>query len=209
MFARFGVFGPIDLVVSGINPGANVGRADLPLRHGRRGADSTQRQRQRRCRQPGGRRLRRRGTGLGRDDPRPALADAPPTSRRSSSASSSPRRRPNPSSSTSTCPTCRSTRSRGWRHAAVAATPPRAIAVGAARADQGHGGLLRHPHGVRRPDHRPVRHRQRGDRARRGGDHLPQPAAPRATRRPRPASTTPSTRCSCADRAGQRSADRA
>ena len=27
MFARFGVFGPIDLVVSGINPGANVGRA--------------------------------------------------------------------------------------------------------------------------------------------------------------------------------------
>jgi 5'-nucleotidase len=27
MFARFGVFGPIDLVVSGINPGANVGRS--------------------------------------------------------------------------------------------------------------------------------------------------------------------------------------
>jgi 5'-nucleotidase len=27
LFARFGVFGPIDLVVSGINPGANVGRA--------------------------------------------------------------------------------------------------------------------------------------------------------------------------------------
>lgn len=27
MFARLGVFGPIDLVVSGINPGANVGRA--------------------------------------------------------------------------------------------------------------------------------------------------------------------------------------
>lgn len=27
MFARFGLFGPIDLVVSGINPGANVGRA--------------------------------------------------------------------------------------------------------------------------------------------------------------------------------------
>jgi 5'-nucleotidase len=27
MFARFGVFGPIDLVVSGINPGANVGPA--------------------------------------------------------------------------------------------------------------------------------------------------------------------------------------
>jgi 5'-nucleotidase len=27
MFARFGVFGPVDLVVSGINPGANVGRA--------------------------------------------------------------------------------------------------------------------------------------------------------------------------------------
>jgi 5'/3'-nucleotidase len=27
MFARFGVFGAIDLVVSGINPGANVGRA--------------------------------------------------------------------------------------------------------------------------------------------------------------------------------------
>lgn len=27
MFARMGVFGPIDLVVSGINPGANVGRA--------------------------------------------------------------------------------------------------------------------------------------------------------------------------------------
>lgn len=27
MFARFGVFGKIDLVVSGINPGANVGRA--------------------------------------------------------------------------------------------------------------------------------------------------------------------------------------
>ncbi len=27
VFARFGVFGPIDLVVSGINPGANVGRA--------------------------------------------------------------------------------------------------------------------------------------------------------------------------------------
>ena len=38
MFARFGVFGPIDLVVSGINPGANVGRADLPLRNGRSGA---------------------------------------------------------------------------------------------------------------------------------------------------------------------------
>jgi len=27
MFARLGVFGPIDLIVSGINPGANVGRA--------------------------------------------------------------------------------------------------------------------------------------------------------------------------------------
>ena len=27
MFARLGVFGPIDLVVAGINPGANVGRA--------------------------------------------------------------------------------------------------------------------------------------------------------------------------------------
>ena len=27
MFARLGVFGPVDLVVSGINPGANVGRA--------------------------------------------------------------------------------------------------------------------------------------------------------------------------------------
>jgi 5'-nucleotidase len=27
LFARFGVFGPIDLVVSGVNPGANVGRA--------------------------------------------------------------------------------------------------------------------------------------------------------------------------------------
>lgn len=27
MFARFGVFGPVDLVVSGINPGANVGRS--------------------------------------------------------------------------------------------------------------------------------------------------------------------------------------
>lgn len=27
MFARFGIFGPIDLVVSGINPGANVGRS--------------------------------------------------------------------------------------------------------------------------------------------------------------------------------------
>lgn len=27
MFARFGLFGPIDLVVSGINPGANVGRS--------------------------------------------------------------------------------------------------------------------------------------------------------------------------------------
>ena len=27
MFARLGAFGPIDLVVSGINPGANVGRA--------------------------------------------------------------------------------------------------------------------------------------------------------------------------------------
>lgn len=27
LFARFGVFGPIDLVVSGINPGANVGRS--------------------------------------------------------------------------------------------------------------------------------------------------------------------------------------
>jgi 5'-nucleotidase len=27
MFARLGVFGPVDLVVAGINPGANVGRA--------------------------------------------------------------------------------------------------------------------------------------------------------------------------------------
>ncbi len=27
MFARFGLFGPVDLVVSGINPGANVGRS--------------------------------------------------------------------------------------------------------------------------------------------------------------------------------------
>jgi 5'-nucleotidase len=27
LFARFGAFGPVDLVVSGINPGANVGRA--------------------------------------------------------------------------------------------------------------------------------------------------------------------------------------
>ena len=73
MFARLGVFGPVDLVVSGINPGANVGRA---IYHsGTVGAALTARN--------GGTSgvavsqavagLRRRGPGLGRDDRRPAL----------------------------------------------------------------------------------------------------------------------------------------
>ena len=121
MFARLGVFGPIDLVVSGINPGANVGRA---IYHsGTVGAALTARN--------GGisgvavsQAVAGFGVeGQGWDE---MIADqhwdtAAEVGSRGRRRRARRRRRTSRSSSTSTCPTCRSTRSRGWRHADVGA----------------------------------------------------------------------------------------
>lgn len=63
--ARLGVFGErFDVVVAGINPGANVGRR-VPLGHRRRSPHRPQQRHVRRRRQSVGDRLRRRGPGLG------------------------------------------------------------------------------------------------------------------------------------------------
>ncbi len=145
MFARLGAFGaPFDLVVSGINPGANVGRS--VYHSGTVGAALTGRN--------GGisgvavsqavAGVRRRGPGLGRDAPRPAVGDA---RRRSPSAfvgglvaDAAERRR---WWSTSTCPTARSTRSSGWRRAAVGLEPPRPLAKAELEPKVGHDGAFK------------------------------------------------------------------
>ena len=177
LFARFGVFGPIDLVVSGINPGANVGRA---IYHsGTVGAALTAR-----TGSLSGVAVSQEVAGFGVEGQAAnemildqhwqtaadvaavvvgELVGTPPAE---------------PVVVNINVPNLALEEISGWRHAEVAATPPRAIVVGVARPDSGHRELLRHPHGVRRPDPRSVGDRQWGNRARRGGDHLPQPAAP-------------------------------
>ena len=118
---------PFDLVVSGINPGANVGRASTTrarsgLPHG------TQRRRQRRGRQPGGRRLRRRGPGLGRDVANQKW-ESPPRWRPRSSPGSSPTRA-TPVVVNVNVPNLELDEIAGWQIAEVGAEPPRAMPVG-------------------------------------------------------------------------------
>ncbi len=108
---------------------------DLPLRHGRRGADGAQRRHQRRRRQPGGRRLRHRGPGLGRDDPRPALADR---RRRRVGRRRRARRRAAGRAGRrqhQRAQPARSTRSSGWRHADGRGDPAAGHHLGAPRPD--------------------------------------------------------------------------
>ena len=99
----------------------------VPLGHGRGHADRPQLRHQRRRRQPGRDRVRRRGSGLGRDDRRSALGGRGArrvVRRRGRACDRAPTNR---SWSTSTCPTCPSTSCAGWRHAEVGLLPPRAV----------------------------------------------------------------------------------
>jgi 5'-nucleotidase len=118
MFARFGVFGPISRRVRDQSGGQRRSRR-LPLGYGRRRADGAQRERQRGRGQSGCRRLRRRRAGVGRHDPRPAVAD-----RRRRLVASPPTE---PVVVNVNVPNLPLEEIKGWRHATVAATPPRAL----------------------------------------------------------------------------------
>ena len=184
MFARFGVFGPIDLVVSGINPGANVGRA--VYHSGTVGAALTARNGS-----ASGVAVSQAVAGFGvegqgwdemiLDQHWQTAADVaavvvaelvatPPSE---------------PVVVNINVPNLHVDEIQRLAPRLGGGDAAAGHHVGTSRPDRRHRRLLRHPHGVRRHDPRPVRHGQRGDRTRRGGDHLPEPARCRASRRPR------------------------
>ena len=175
MFARLGVFGPIDLVVAGINPGANVGRA---IYHsGTVGAALTARN--------GGisgvavsQAVAGFGVeGQGWDE---MIADQRwDTAARVGAevvAAVLADRRTSRSSSTSTCRTSPLDEIAGWRHAAVGDAAAADRRQRPAAPDRGPRRRLRRADGVGRRRSSSRRDRQRRHRARRGHGHLPQPA---------------------------------
>ena len=121
MFARLGAFGPaLRPGRRRHQPGRQRRSVRVPLRHRGRRAHRPQRRHQRRRRQPERHRLRRRGPGLGRDADQPAVGHrGRGRPRRGGAARRRPARRAR-SWSTSTCPTCRSTRSRAGARRASA-----------------------------------------------------------------------------------------
>ena len=174
MLARLGVFGRIDLIVAGINPGANVGRA--VYHSGTVGAAITARN--------GGmsgvavsQAVAGFGVeGQGWDDmiadqqwdtaahigssvARAVLAAAPA----------------DPVVVNVNVPNLPLERIKGWRHTQIGRLPPRAIAKGWLEPVVRTGRAVRRAHGVGRRDRAPARHRRRRDRARRGHDLVPEP----------------------------------
>ena len=182
MFARFGVFGPIDLVVSGINPGANVGRA--VYHSGTVGAALTARS--------GGISavaVSQAVAGMGiegqgwdemiADQHWQAAADVA-----SSVVAEVAAVRPEvPVVVNVNVPNLPRRRHQGLalRRGRVGTAARRRL--GAPRAGRRHRGLLRRADVVGRPDRGAARDRQWGDRARRGDDQLPQPAGAHAAAR--------------------------
>ena len=183
MFSRLGVFGPIDLVVSGINPGANVGRAiyhsgtvgaALTARNGGiSGVAVSQAVSQYGVEGQGwdemiaGQRWATAAT-VGAEVVAAVLADLPAE----------------PVVVNVNVPNVAVSEIAGWRQTEVAMLPPRTIATGRLHPIAGRDGAVLGRDGVGRPDRAAGPHGQRGDRAGSRDRLVPQPAAGRAAARP-------------------------